>query len=392
ETGKYRFQVFDGLECEVMIYKDGFKPAVLNISSKTAHKETYQINLSKVPNMVTGLLFDSRNNQPLNEVHITAQAKDMAPLKTTSNTNGSYQLALTPNTKYIIRYSKAGYLDTHQKIQTGEKVSANLLEPILLIPASTNIEDDTEMVAATPPPKEKEEIKPTPTDTTMDIAAMDTSDSEESSPTETTKTEQAPATTKGYAVQVAALNMKDKVQKDNFAALAAVGNLYTRPQKGMKKVRVGIYHTKEEALQARKNIVAKGFKSAFVVAEEIADPDEIQVILTAPTLQPAAAKAEDKQPKDFPTEKTETESSSIDAIPSIFMVRLATYSRPELFDASKIETLGKLEKRLKGNMTIMLLSGFPTLKAAREASKAAAAKGFKGAHVVIEEDGKLIKL
>ena len=40
----------------------------------------------------------------------------------------------------------------------------------------------------------------------------------------------------------------------------------------------------------------------------------------------------------------------------------------------------------------MLLSGFNSLEAARTASKKVVELGFKGAHVVLEENGKLIKI
>jgi hypothetical protein len=74
------------------------------------------------------------------------------------------------------------------------------------------------------------------------------------------------------------------------------------------------------------------------------------------------------------------------------MVRLATYGKPEFFDDSAVKKIGKVEQRLKGDMTIMLLSGFPTLQSARNASKEAVKNGFEGAHVVMEENGKLIKI
>ena len=63
-----------------------------------------------------------------------------------------------------------------------------------------------------------------------------------------------------------------------------------------------------------------------------------------------------------------------------------------VFDASKVESYGRVVKRAKGDMTIMLLSGYNTLKDARAATEKAIASGFTGAHVVLEDDGKLIKI
>jgi tetratricopeptide (TPR) repeat protein/cell division septation protein DedD len=430
-NGTYRFQVFEGLVCDVVLTRSGYKSARLKMDKQNKSNNTYTITLEGEPDLVTdapikdnpvkdnpiagnpvsGLLFDSRNNLPVAGVVVTAQAKDSdQTLKTKSAANGNYQLDLQPNTSYLIRYSKMGYLNTHQKIETGATVDRDILGVLLLNASTTNLEDESEIVKAGPP-KKSNENQPT------NEKQASTSDNEAKGASATDSVEESakevPEQT-GFAVQVAAIKIEDKVDQDKYKALSGIGNLYSRPEKGMQKVRVGIYRSREEAADARKSIVAKGFSAAFIVPESVANPDEIKVFDAAPVLEPDAA------PKQKPLEKetsasdtksdaktdTKTDAKSdakpvgsADIVPlgakeakGNFMVRLATYKKPEMFNDKSVSKLGKVEQRLSGEMTIMLLSGFTNLQEARDAAKAAIDLGFNGAHVVLEENGKLVKI
>ncbi len=426
EFGKYRFQIFDGLVCDVIVSLDGYKIAVVKIEEGNSNGNSYTVAMEVAPNLFSGLLFNSRDNRPVGDVVITAQAKGSEDkLRTTSSSNGSYQIDLQENTDYIIRYSKVGYLDMHQKITTSETIEKDILGVLMLNASTTNLEGKPEVITAGPPKNNNGNAvensgNANPTEASGSLA--NNSDSETTKEDPDTSEEPGAAVDifnpnpagkssgntsstnsangepsvevvaqEGYAVQVAALGLKEKVVNDKYIALSGIGNLYSRPHKGMKKVRVGIYRTKSEAAIARKSIVAKGFSSAFVVNEVVIDEKEIEVFDAAPTLEAASApEQEETTSKTMEEKKPPLENSSSTA--SIFMVRLATYGKPEFFDDSAVKKIGKVEQRLKGDMTIMLLSGFPTLQAARNASKEAAKQGFKGAHVVMEENGKLIKI
>jgi tetratricopeptide (TPR) repeat protein len=442
-NGTYRFQVFEGLVCNVGVKKEGYKPSTLRMDQQSNANNVYTILMgvdsdlvtakplpdnttvnTDAGNSVSGLLLDSRNNLPVEGVVVTAQAKDSdQTLKAKSTANGNYQLDLQPNTSYLIRYSKMGYLNTHQKIETGATVARDVLGVLLLNASTTNLEDQPEIVKAGPPKKsnENQPAKENPS-TTSDIAkgneasadnpassGIDTNTTTTSSANSSTESaKEVPAQT-GFAVQVAAIKIEDKVDGDKYKALSGIGNLYSRPDKGMQKVRVGIYRSREEAAEARKSIVAKGFASAFIVPESVANPDEIKVFDSAPTLEPSPApkekeaKTEDPKPSQPIADKASTSNAKpagtadvplLEAKPAQgnFMVRLATYKKPEMFNEKSVNKLGKIEQRLAGDKTIMLLSGFTNLQDARDAVIKVVELGFTGAHVVLEENGKLIKI
>ncbi|MBK8504529.1 MAG: hypothetical protein IPL46_21355 [Saprospiraceae bacterium] len=65
-----------------------------------------------------------------------------------------------------------------------------------------------------------------------------------------------------------------------------------------------------------------------------------------------------------------------------YMVRLASYLNPDIFDGTKVEMLGKLSSVQKNEWTIMLLSGFDSLDEARIVESRVKDLGFKSAYVV----------
>lgn len=428
EFGKYRFQVFDGLVCDVVVSMTGYKSSVLKIAATDASNNVYTVSLqpssSTAPTEVitatndnpvkseslSGLLFDSRTNRPVADVVVTAQTQDnTANLRAISASNGSYQLDLQPNTSYLIRYSKMGYLDTHQKIETGAIVANDVLGVLMLNASTTNLESKPEVVTSVPPKNNTggSTTNNTNTSTTETVADGEPFTSPTSTTTgtttETTNTETISEVIaqQGFSVQVAALGLQEKVANSKYMSLSGIGNLYSRPEKGMKKVRVGIYRSRAEATEARKSIVAKGFSSAFIVSENVSDPTEINVFDAATTLEAAPIPVQEKTP-DVVKEREPKSTDIVDIeLPVIrtevpkaasFMVRLATYTRPEFFDGSEVKALGRIEERLKGNMTIMLIGGFADLQEARNATIRAVDMGYSGAHVVMEENGKLIKI
>ncbi len=72
-----------------------------------------------------------------------------------------------------------------------------------------------------------------------------------------------------------------------------------------------------------------------------------------------------------------------------YKVQVASYSKPGAFNTNGIEKLGKLESYRKGEMTLMMISGFKNLSEAQKAQKTVISKGFKDASIVVDNDGIL---
>jgi len=177
------------------------------------------------------------------------------------------------------------------------------------------------------------------------------------------------------------MGLNQEVKPAKYAKLSELGNLYSRPEGKYKKLRVGIFESEEEAKEARQSIAKAGFKKAFVVNEVLDDPEGLEVHF----------KAEEEEEEIVEVESEPTvEPEIIDA--DKFLVRLAAYRNPEYFKATKVNELGAIEKRVNGKFTVMYISGFSSVKAAESARKKAISSGFRGAYLVENVDGELVKV
>ena len=170
-----------------------------------------------------------------------------------------------------------------------------------------------------------------------------------------------------FAVQVAALGKQSSMSK--YEILERYGKVMQYPENGMYKIRVGYYRSEADAKNALSGIRKSGYPDAFIVR---ANPASAVVTDTEPTA-----------PASTPQVVEESKPSMN------YMVRLGTYSKPEYFQADKVEHLGRVDSRKSGQYTIMLLTGFDSPEAAEKAREGAVAAGFKDAHIAIEENGTL---
>jgi len=174
-----------------------------------------------------------------------------------------------------------------------------------------------------------------------------------------------------FAVQIAAVGKYSNLEI--YGSLATIGKVMQYPENGMYKIRVGYYDDETQAKNALRSIKNSGYPDAFIVRAN-------------PTTTGAA------KPKTNVSVNTESEEVSARPSGKAYIVRLGTYSRPEFFDASKVEHLGTVGTYKSGKYTIMLLHGFSSYASADQARIAAAKQGFKDAYIVIEKDGGLRKV
>lgn len=358
--GNYSFQALEGLDCEVIVSKSGYASYAFKINANdTKAPQSFEILLNKESEKYIGRVVNAADNSAVVDVFIKATNQENGKrLEAQSNASGEYALALKPGVSYLLKYSKAGYIDTHINVNTGDGSNKSILGAVPFtssITANTN----TEVVNTTKP------------NTNTTTAVESTTAIETTSSTNTTTTSSSEATTStnaitndGYAIQVSAVYDRPGVNLTKYKKLQEIGPLYTKKDNGYLKVRVGAYATKEEAIRVQKSIVAKGFKKSFVIKENGA---KVTAMSATPTPVPAG--------------------NSISY--SRYKVRLASYKRPEFFDANKVKGIGTLEKRSWNGYTIMVLGGFTSMEEAQRARDKAVKAGFNGAHLVTDTNGKL---
>ncbi|MCB0639342.1 MAG: carboxypeptidase regulatory-like domain-containing protein [Lewinella sp.] len=322
EQGLYSFQAIEGLNCNLVVRKEGYVSTTVPITTAGAgEQKEVVVNLSKLNETYPGKVVDYATRIPLQGVVIRVTNRNTnSSMEAVSDVNGDYFVALSPYTTYEFLITNPGYQDLNFTLPVEDGNNRNLLGVIGLQPGVGSGGTPTSPVNPAEP--------------------------------------QIPS---GYAVQVAALG---QLNLEPFSNLESVGDVYAVEEGGRYKVRVGVFASRQQAEQALQSAKSRGYRDAFIVQEAGSGSGQS----TTPTNPPA------------------TSSGG-------YKVQLGAYSNPQNFDQSRAASLGTIESRRKGSLTLMLVGGISTLDAARTVQQRARNMGFEGAFIVQEDaSGQLIKV
>lgn len=176
--------------------------------------------------------------------------------------------------------------------------------------------------------------------------------------------------------------------------LLGLGNLYSNTQSGSTKVRLGIYSTTAAVEKAKKEVVARGFTNAVVVMERADDPDIQEFILDAPTpLEKKNAKMQSSKGTEAAI-KPQVYDAVAENKAKPYYIRIAALANPERFDGASLQDLGSIEKRKADNasgMTVILLGSYDTHDAADAVLTKVQRRGYAGAYILKDTNGKLVR-
>ncbi|MCB0587391.1 MAG: carboxypeptidase regulatory-like domain-containing protein [Phaeodactylibacter sp.] len=338
--GTYSFQAVEGLNCDIVIRADGFNDAVFSVSTMGMRQNRdYDIMLSRPGEEYIGRVLNYTTRLPVAGAAVTATNQSTnSTMQATTDVNGDYALALSPNSSYVLRYSRPGFRDISRTVHTGEGSDRTILGMISMLPVSEG--------ADTYPGSD---VTPRPGTTEGDGGAITPSGGQ-------------PVLGAGYAVQVAALN---KPGLENFAGLSDIGQVYSKYEGGVYKVRIGVFSDRAQAGNALSTVKSRGYKDAFVTTEE----GNVGTQLKGGQAAPSAGTGSGR-----------------------YKVQLAAYRNPQYFNPSGLERYGNIEDRQRGNLTVKLLGGFDDIEEAKEAWRQAKSAGFTTAYIVLDSGSGLTKV
>lgn len=331
DRGVYRLQAVEGLNCNVIVRKDGYIDQTINLVSD-AQQGTRQIDVQLIRRgeEYYGKVLNYNTRLPVDGVTVIASNQTTGnTTQTVTDRNGDYALALSPNNMYTIRYSRPGYREVSRRVSTAGSTNPAILGSIPILPSDSP-------------------LPPGVSDPSQLIDPYDTG--EASAPVSES------TVASGFAVQVAALS---KVDLNRFNNLNGLGKVYSKPAGAINKIRVGVYPDKAEAEAVLKQVKQLGYLQAFLVPEE-----GVQLDGGGGTPQ-------------FTGNQSASDSN--------FFIQLGAYSNPRSFDASRVAGLGTVINVPKGNLTVKLLAGFNTVEAAEKVIPEVRAKGFSGAYIVTRD-------
>ena len=446
-SGRLILESLDGFECNAVISAAGYLPETQKISTISGRKN-FNIALSNSDQGFVGHVMDKVSGTPLADVAVEATNRTAGTTtKVMTDANGKYSLNIAPGAEYLLRYSKAGFLEVNQSINSAK---AESLKNIFLI--GTDVAG-TVARRTTPPPPPAATTAPPPAATYSPPPAMTTTEAQPEPvivESQTTTVETAPAgtvvsttvepipapvyedewvgyngelttakgtasTTEGYALQLASLkkvphNMYEKYQ----SKLESHGTVYVKEEKEYLKVRLGPFKSRAEALQAQKAIKKKGFKQSFVLEDVVPvrmpEPKPVSTKTTTETQVKENIRKEPKKATPPPPAPKKAEIAKVKTAPkptpkstakpapkkaktfAEYEIRLATYTNMKWFEEEKALDLGNLIKIKEGKKTIMVLNGFKSNWGVERALKQAHEAGFKDAHLFKIGDPKMKKV
>ncbi len=329
--GVYNFQAVRGLDCNVLVRREGFQSRGVQLSMVNLQpNREVEVFLARIGEEYLGRTIAFGTRLPLDETTVTATNQTTnSSFTVRTDVNGDYILPMAPNTTYIVRYSRPGYRDINRTVRTGSSFDRDLLGTTLMVPADVIVTEPPVTTGETTTPKGSVE--------------------------------------RGFAVQVASLATPNLIA---FADLRNIGNLYYKEEGRRYKIRLGVYATREEAERIQRLARNQGYTGAFIVQE---------------TGGQAVRPTEDLRPKTpVPT--------PVSATAAKFRIQLGAYRDTRNFNASKIQGLGTIEDQRKGNFTVKQLAGYNTIEEARQVLREVRNVGFKDAFIVENISGEWRKV
>ena len=343
ENGQFVFQLLSDSGCRIRVEKPGYEITFLEVS-KMKGKE-YTILLESSYPTVIGQILDQNTGQGLDDVKIAVQNMATNEVQNmVSDNSGSFTCKLISGYTYQVRYLKQGYQQNSKTINTGTKVSKDVLGSILLSKESVNIVNTAPVSTPTPAP----------------TAPKNTFNN-------TTPSNFQAIVSSGFAVQIAAIRPSKIINLEAYKRkLAAFGEVYVKESTDYNRVRVGVFNTKQEAESAKSRIRSAGYGSAYVVTEE-------------------GVTSKSGAPELFTSRSSLTTSA-----PSVeYKIRLAALKNTGNVDRNILNNYGRVETTQSKGLTIFYLAGFNDLNAANSVLQNVKNQGYPGAFLMKSINGTL---
>ena len=406
--GNFLANLSDRKSLTVEISRAGFKTQNVKIDpnySNTSHlvevamQRDLPTQMSTLPEY-SAMITDGSTGEPLEGVlvRITNQLAN-TQTETMTDIKGRFKFPMSLNATVGLTISKAGFVIT-QKLVNAKETTSRYLGEITLKPSAVSDKFAlNNTLAQTESSKTSVKTQNIPPNYNINVIPVSTTSESNNVIKGNVQS--------GYAVQIAVVSLNSVVSLNQYANLSSEGNIYSVPENNLKKIRVGVFKTREEAVAASKKASALGYKGVFIVSEKneqaitentvVRSPNQIQTIASVGNIktkggEPTNVKKEDIPPpynavvkpktENIPAPYTKVVKPKAAVEDKTFKVRIAAMTKPEWFDDSKVAQLWKIDKYKDGDFTIFIMDGFKTLKEAKAMKEKVKATGYSDAKVI----------
>jgi tetratricopeptide (TPR) repeat protein/cell division septation protein DedD len=397
KSGNYLVQLADGKPLTVEVKKEGFKTQSVKIEPQYKPEgRIVEVHLEKdLPTAMStipeysGMVTDGATGEPLEgvTVRLTHQGTS-AQTERVTDAKGRFKFPLSTGANYLLSFSKESFVVSSKFIKASD-FKTRYMGEYALKPSALTDKNALETAETPKPMPPKKEIP-----TVYNTRPSSTTGTSANTPTTVARgNSEIPF----FSVQIGVMNKDDILSMNKYADLESTGNVYAIPEGSLKKIRLGVYNSRDEANQASQKAVKLGYKGSFVVEEK--NEEAVLVNLYKPIPKPIQPiRKGDEMPKPYnnttpprpikpDTKMPEPYNTALPpkAEDKTFKVRIAAMKKPEWFDDSKVATFWKIETVKEGDLTLFMMDGIKTFEQAKDLKKKVQAAGYKDAKVVVRD-------
>jgi len=133
-SGKANIETTSNHDCLATFKSPDYLSETMSISTLSG-KRVFEIALKNQGDIYQGLLYNAETNQPISNASIKVTNQTTGNSHTIrTDVAGNYAIALSVSTNYILKYSKARFLEVSQTVRTGDGKNRDIVKPIALAP------------------------------------------------------------------------------------------------------------------------------------------------------------------------------------------------------------------------------------------------------------------
>jgi len=340
--GQYLLKENLNVPCNLTLSKEGFSSKSVPISPQSLEMDELTIPIIRLGEIYLGQIFDNQSKRPLENVNVTIEnLLNNIKMVSQSSSNGVFEFALKPNATYKLSFSKVGYT-TFSKIV---KTTADGRDRTILGESFLNKENAA-----------------------------------------TSSNEHVNNPNKGLSIQIVALTSTPPANQ--FSDLWSIADIYVKREDNQVKIRMGVFKTQQEVLQALERVKQNGYPQAFVV-EETNGPGFTNLVPVEIVEVEKPAEIIYRKPEVVTPKKDSDESNVIDSSVK-YKIQLVALRDTRFFDGRNVSHLGKIKDYSKpNNITAKVIGDFSESNVRQMLNEIRMA-GFKDAFVVKEVNGELM--
>jgi tetratricopeptide (TPR) repeat protein len=338
--------------CTLIFSKEGFSTKSVLLNQSNLEAEEITIPIIRLEEIYLGQVFDIKTKRPIPDVEVVIEnLASNLKMNSLSSSNGVFEFALRPNSTYKLSFIKSEYTNFSKIVKTtSDGRDRTILGESFLSKENGNVlikEGNADL-------------------------------------------------NKGLSIQIVALTSTPPANQ--FSDLWSIADIYVKREDNQVKIRMGVFKTQQEVLQALERVKQNGYPQAFIVEEtngpgftNLVPVEMVEIEKSKETITPKPPTTVTPPSNQPVVTKPKKDEPNVPFDSSVkYKIQLVALRDTRFFEANKINHLGTIKDYKKPNNITAKVIGDFTENNVRQILNEIRLAGFKDAYVVKEVNGELI--